>query len=92
MQERLNILIFRGVSGQFVALCLDFDFATQASTQEGAVLAFEEAYRSRCLIAKSRGEVPFQNCRRSPQEYWERFERAIPVPHAGEAVARFRAA
>lgn len=78
-REPLSVLVFQGSSGHFVALCLDYDFGAQSSSVEGAVAAFDDEYAARCQIAERRGERPFQNARRAPEEYWARFQAAKPV-------------
>ena len=88
----LRVLIFQGTSGHFVALCLEHDFAVQASTLEAAVVAFEKEYRARIQTAEQRGERPFQHGRRAPEEFWDRFEAAKPVSGLVEIGAQIRAA
>ena len=88
--NRLSVLVFRGTSGLFVALCLDYDFAVQATTRDGAIRAFERSYWKRISIASTRGEQAFEKNKPAPTEYWERFQNGSPVDDVTEPVASIR--
>lgn len=79
MNESFHVLVFRGESGLYVAICLDNDLGAQGKSPEDAVVALEETYRAYVQIAERRGERPFQHGRRAPDEYWRRYEDGRPM-------------
>lgn len=91
MGESLRVLVFRGTSGLFVAICLDHDLAAQGKTAEEAVLALDGTYHEYHRIAARRGERPFHHGRHAPEEFWLRYEKAQPMS-IGAVGAQVRAA
>lgn len=90
-RKSLSAVVFRGSSGQFIAVCLEHDIVSQGDTREGAITALENDYRAYVRVAEARGEQPFERSKAAPGEFWSKFESAAPIQGASSTFEQVRA-
>jgi hypothetical protein len=61
--------------GRWVAQCLEYDIATQASTLDDLLYEFERILVAHILGAD--GADPFANLSPAPRSFWEMYDRAV---------------
>lgn len=60
----------------WVAQCLEYDIATQASTPDELLAELERIVVAHLLVADKEGIAPFAEIPRAPQRFWEMYRRA----------------
>ncbi|MFH0901641.1 MAG: hypothetical protein V2A73_13520 [Pseudomonadota bacterium] len=79
LQHRLHAVIYpaEDLPGQWIALCLELDIATQGNSAEHAIEMLDDALRVVAHERMNAGLPPFE-FRSAPPEDWERFRNAEP--------------
>ncbi len=68
--------------GVWIAQCLQYDLAAQASPSDslkGALEAFNWTYWTQFLLDREKGIPPFSQLPKAPDEYWKMFEEGVRV-------------
>jgi hypothetical protein len=77
-KNELRVLVRR--EGEWwVAVCLDYFFATQARSLDEVKESFRQAYLAALLHAQEVGEAPFAHLNPAPPQYLEEYDRAEPL-------------
>lgn len=74
---RLDVVILREQVGEkemWVAQCLQYDIATQASTLEILLKRIQTVVVSNMILDLESGKEPFSNLKPAPQRYWKEYQ------------------
>ncbi len=70
-------VLLRREGDWWVAVCVEYFFATQARTIAGAQESFRQAYLAALLHAHQTGRPAFENVAAAPQRYVDEYEHAV---------------
>lgn len=74
----IRAVVFRD-GDLWVAQCLEYDLATQGRTMEQLRERLEMLLLAQMAVGRKVGRKPFAGMPKAPQEFWERWENAIPL-------------
>lgn len=80
VDETVSVIVYPS-GGYYIAQCLEYDIAAQASTVGVLIERFKSTFIGHAMLAMEHGEKPFETLGRAPSYAFYRFETAKKSPN-----------